>query len=177
MNEKHCEQRDDYLLDELESDQRAQFEQHLSSCDSCRRFVEAQARINRILKEAANSVEVRVQLSAHIESKLVVARRRQRTKVATLVALPIVAGLFAVIYFAIQQQHQPDRQEQIVQDFPPAEQEPNTAVEQIVPESQSGPVEVEVSGDVLAMQIESGDPNVTLIQVFQVKQFEHGKLK
>jgi anti-sigma factor RsiW len=179
MNEELCKHRDDYLLDEWESDRRAEFEQHLSSCDSCRAYIESQARIDRMLRNASNSLEVPAHLAARIETKLTVVRRRQRTFVAALVAMPVAAGLFVLFYFATQQHLQPDPQKQIVRDSRPSEHQPerNAIVENERAEPETAPVEVEVSGDVIAMQIESGDPNVTLIQIFEVKPYEHGRRK
>ena len=179
MNEQSCKQRDDYLLDELESDQRTEFEQHLSECDSCRAFVEAQSRIDQILTDAASFVKIPSSLSDRIESTVVTARRRQRMVLATWVAMPIVAGLFALMYFSAEPHNAPNTQTEIVQKPEQIEPkvEPQQDADSILVVPTTPPVQVEVSGDVLAMQIESGDPNVTLIQIFEVSPYSHGKLK
>lgn len=158
-----CEQLDDYLLGELAGAEREAFERHCAVCEPCRSAVRRQSRWDGLLKAAAESVGCPPGLIRRVQSELACARQqsRRRRAIAALIAACVVIGLGG--WLMIDRGRPPDRQPgndvTKVQDKKPVHQ----------PAAANPPrVRVELPRSVIAVHIDSGDPDVTLIQVYPV---------
>jgi anti-sigma factor RsiW len=170
MNDDLCHQLDDYLLDELPDQQRERFAQHLRECETCRSISEQQAMIEEQLKSASRAVPVPSGLSSrarqHIE------RDRRRRVMLSAVCVAGVAGIVVSLWFLsgnIDRRTDPALRRTIVNETP----EPTPAQEDSLPEETAAQdpepaVQISFPDNVLAVPVESGDPTITLIQVYPV---------
>jgi len=166
-----CEQLDDFLADELGEHRRTAFETHLLTCTECRRAVEDNDRVNRLLTDASEQLEAHsATLVDRIEQRIGAARLRRRFGIGLTIAASLV-GLLAWLSLSARrdadqiagendvpkpiEQHDPHR------DIPQDEdnQQQRSPHELVT-------VRFDPASNVLAVPVESGNPNVTILRVY-----------
>jgi len=173
MNEEVCRQLDDYLLDGLPDGQRAGFEQHLRECETCRSIAEQQAMVDELLRSASRSLPVPAGLPVRVRKRIDRVRRRRATLSAACVA-GAASCVLTFWYFVRDKAQQDDpvlprmMAEEESEQPPRGRQEIETPPEEIVKQDPEPAVQISFSDNVLAVPVESGDPTITLIQVYPV---------
>jgi hypothetical protein len=176
MNAQYCQQLDDYLLRDLSPLDRVAFEGHLTDCAACRLIVEQEQRINGLLKAASEAIPCPPGLAARIRRERDLQRGRQMAGMLSILAASLVIGLLGwsiVSHIAgepksppqdkIAEQPMPDLQ--VVQSSEPITNQP------VISRNESPPlVRVEFPDEVLSLPIDSGEPDITLIQLFPVSK-------
>ena len=173
MHDPTCDNLDAYLLQELEGDSLLSFRQHLTQCETCRESLQQQADLDRLLQLNADRLAAATRvtdLAERVESRIVRHRRRSRTIGIVTVLVPTV--VCAILFWSRPENtnRSSPQQKSLVQTE--AEQTPieNIPEESVLPsvrtEVQADPPQVQVSGDVVALEIESGDPTITIIQIY-----------
>ena len=101
MNNTSCDQLDDYLADSLADGERARFEAHLANCPVCRKEVEHQRIIDRLLVQGTEQFDpVPPSLVDFIESAIQSRQRLRMVRLAwglsTAAAIILLVGLWSV---------------------------------------------------------------------------------
>lgn len=172
MTDDLCPLLDDYLLGELPDETRTRFEAHLAECETCRSKVEQQAAVDEAVKGAADSIAFPSGLTVRVCDTIEQAQRRRRIAIAMCCAAG-VAGIAFSIWSVVRPDDRSNDavdQRQIVKDEIPPQKSiaplPNPEPEAPVQRAPQETVQIEFSSDVVALRVESGDPDVTLYQVF-----------
>jgi hypothetical protein len=161
MNGTICEQLDGYLGKGLTEEQRAEFEAHLATCLDCRRVVQEQQQIERLLARAtAGFVPVPAGLRERIEGRLRRAHRRRSFAWETGLAAAVVLVCALTVWFFTQQ----TPKEKVVR-------LPMAAVRPPPPEAKPDPrslvqVTFPPPSDVIAVRQKTDNPSVTIIWVY-----------
>lgn len=173
MTFTNCERLAPYLFHDLPPDQCAEFEHHLAECDSCRLAVEQNTQIDQLLKTLTERITCPSDLPARIRRERDRFSRRHSRK-GSLVAASLVMGLLGWSLLM-----KPPHRETSAPENPRVSRKPAPDIGPKVPESPDGkrevtlnqkpnPVQVEFPEEVLSLPIESGEPDITLIQLFPV---------
>lgn len=163
MTNPLCEQLDLYLLDELADDERETFERHFTGCEACRTTAQRQTHLDGLLKAAAESVACPPGLARRVRTEVARVQKpsRKRAAVLAIVAASIVVGLAGRLLIEPSRRPNPQPEVQVATNgaVRPAER----------PVAAPSPrARVEFPRSVMAVPVESGDPDVTLIQVYFV---------
>jgi anti-sigma factor RsiW len=157
-----CESLDDYLGGELPAARRSEFEPHLATCEACRVAVSEWRALCRALETATGELEhpspallEQIQSPATVRA-LPADRDLQKWRVAALVGASLVA---AALFASILQPHPPHRE---------LAKTPQTERELAKHTGARGPLppKVDFSDDVIAMPIDIGEPNVTVVWLY-----------
>lgn len=173
MNDNLCRLLDDYLLGELPDKESADFEQHLRECDICRSHSEQQTIIYEQIKSASRSIPVPGGLSVRARKRIERDHRRRVNLSAACVAG--AASFILTLWFFMQdkvQKEDPVVPRMIVEEKP--EQPPfdhqdiDPPPKEVANQDPEPAVQISFSDNVLAVPVDSGDPTITLIQVYPV---------
>jgi hypothetical protein len=168
-----CEHLDDYLLKDLAPEVEAAFNEHLAGCEQCRLAVEQETRIDLLLKAAAHAVSCPSELMPRIKRDCERSSRRRLAKTASLLAALLVIGLLGWSILSRNLPVEVPRNEPVAEESSPAPDpapfiEPEEPDPGIAHKKPASPVRVEFPEDLLGLPIDSGDPDITLIQLFPV---------
>ena len=171
MNTDPCQQLDDYLLRDLDAEQAEAFSNHLPECESCRFAVEQQAHLDRKLKAGVEAFSCPPALVSRIRSERERRSCRRQAALGSLLAAGLVIGFLG--WSLVLRTEKPAPEKKFAQR--PAQPQkisvPGKSNENPPKLSQSdpvSPVRVEFSENVLGVPIETGDPDITLFQVFPI---------
>ena len=174
MTAKTCEQLDAYLLGDLDSKARAEFERHLSLCDSCRLGAREQTRIDGLIKAATEAIGCPAGLTARISLKRNRRIKRRRAQLVSLIAASLAVGLLGWTLLFPRDAEKPFSEPDL------AHEPPIRPLKDPIPDADGNPkeiagkeppaVRIEFPDDVLSLPIETGDPDITLIQLFPVSR-------
>ncbi len=178
MTDRLCERLDDYLLNELPKDDRDFFAEHLTGCETCRGAVQQQRRIDDLLKAGTEAIPCPPGFSERIHAQIDT-RKRPRSAAGSLALAALAIGLLGwLLIFAnpgldkSDEDHannnDPKERQRISKPAPPPQ-----AAE--LAKQKAPPVRVEFPPDVLPLTIDSGEPDITLIQVFPVKSVSENR--
>lgn len=168
-----CEHLDDFLLKDLPPEIERAFTEHLADCESCRLAALQESRINGLLKTATLAIPIPSGLPARIHRNCQRRSRKRWAKAASLIAASLVIGLLG---WSILSRHSPVEtlpNEPVAEELLPApaskpsieRKEPRPEIAGKKPVS---PVRVEFPEEILGLPIDSGEPDITLIQLFPV---------
>lgn len=173
MTIRLCEHLDDYLLRDLSPELERAFNNHLADCNSCRMAVEQDRQIDGLLKSAANAIPCSLELPARIQRDWQPPSHRQWTKSISLVAALLVIGLLGWSFLSRTSPNETALKQPVAEEVLPElirmpSNEPKEPRSEIVNMKPVPPVRVEFPQDILGLPIDSGEPDITLIQVFPV---------
>lgn len=161
MTETSCEFLDDFLDDDLPSDQKSLFLAHLDDCEECRSAIQDWKSLRRALKQAAvegasPSDALLQRIRPPVKGARIVNRRARSKQFASFVA--IVVLLVIGRWFALNE----PRQEAVQQT-----NDAITTVGEVPPAIAVQPVVTVTSpDDVIGVPIDVGDPNVIVVWVY-----------
>lgn len=173
MTKALCEYLDDYVLKDLDPEVEKAFADHLADCEACRLTVEHEARINGLIKTAADAICCPPELTARIQQESQRRTHRPWAKAGSVLAVGLVIGLLGwTILSRIPpvetRRNGPVAEETLpVPDLEPA-LDSEESPDEIANAKPASPVRVEFPEDLLALPIDSGEPDITLIQLFPV---------
>jgi anti-sigma factor RsiW len=167
-----CEYLEDYLLKDLAPEMEQAFKEHLADCEPCRLAAMQEARIDHLLKAAAYAVPCPPELPARIHRDWRRKIQKRWTKTAGLLVCGLVIGLlgWSIVSRGLPGEalpNEPVAEEPSPQTvpIPPTPPKKPHEIADVKPASQ---VRVEFPEDMLGLPIDSGDPDITLIQLFPV---------
>jgi anti-sigma factor RsiW len=164
-SESPCDRLDEFLADELPVEARRAFEVHLAECPSCRDAVADWRVLCGTLQTATRQLETPpAALLERVERELAVsvatvAGKARTWKVAALVA----ASLLAAVLF----------RDLLRPASPPTSTKKPPAIAGVTA-TITPPIKVEVSGDVIGVPIDVGDPKVTIVWVYPETKLAQG---
>ena len=171
MNDSACRQLADYLAGDIPAAERTAFDAHLRSCAACRDEVEAQRRIDELLRDANRRVEVLPGFHSLVERRI---RRSGRLRIAAWAASAAVVALaaFSLGWLLPDEGDPPIPLPEQVVDAPPqpVDSAPSVAPDRepaaAVAESSSPPrVVVQVNNDAIALRVETTNPSVHIYRL------------
>jgi anti-sigma factor RsiW len=147
-----CDQLDAYLLDLLEPADRAAFVAHARDCAVCTRELELQRRIDGLLARAEEA-EVAPPLRMRFNRQLRARRLRRWVGVGA-----VAAGLLSVAVWRL-----------APRTLPPSTSIANRATPAAPANLERPIVSVRLSGNVIALPVETSDPRVTIVWTYPVR--------
>lgn len=180
MNEKICNNLDDYLAGELNDPRRTEFAKHLEDCAACREELLAQTEVARLLRTATEMLEAPPQeLKASIRRGLAVtaSRRRRWVAVAAMMSAVVVGaaswGLRSSRDGRVVARPQPDQRiaERPVLEHRQADDRSRQETANVADASGIAPaatVRLASTPDTIAVPIKSENPNVTIFWLYPV---------
>jgi anti-sigma factor RsiW len=160
MDSSRCDSIDAFLGEWLSPRERAEFEVHLATCQRCRQTVQEEARLNSLLKQAAELGQpVPSGLVARIEQSLRRQRSRHTAWAAGLVAAALVAGSVATWSWVRPQRQALVPRPEVVETPAPVPQAPSEPRPPVA-------ISFKHPTEVIAVPQESAHPAVTIIWVY-----------
>ncbi len=159
MSHAPCQWLEDYLAHGLGDAERAGFVAHLAACLECRRAVEEQERLDRLLGRAVTRLEpVPVILNRRIEQAIRTSRRRRLVRWASGVAAGV--ALAAVVgWWLLRETPGPSV-------TAPRVEMPQPAVPQATDPRSRVWIRFDPKSEVLAVPVRTDNPNVTIVWVY-----------
>jgi hypothetical protein len=157
-----CRNRDGYLGRWLAADEQAEFKAHLATCADCRRFIQEQQRLDRLLARANTALlPVPAGLIDQLEHRLRLARRR---RFVTWAAEFAAAGLLICALWGWLLPHRVSEEEPLQ---PPVVVRPARRQSEPTRDPRSlVRVTFQAPSDVIAVPHETDNPSVTIIWVY-----------
>ncbi len=173
MTRTRCEHLDDYLLKELPAQEERAFQDHLAGCEACRIAVEQNARIDRLLKVQAEAIPCPAGLMPQIRRDWQRQSHRQRARIGSLLAAGLVIGLLGWSILSHLSPEKTPPNDPVAAESLPAPNSisplvPNESPSEIADVKPASPVRVEFPDEILGLPIDTGEPDITLIQLFPV---------
>jgi hypothetical protein len=172
-----CEHLEDYLLKDLAPEVESSFAAHLTDCDSCRLAIEQETRINGLLKTAADTIPVPPGLPAQIQRDWQRRTQKRWAKTGGLIAAGLVIGLLGWSLLSRISPVETPPNEPVAEESLPAPRSvrsiaPKDPSPEVVDKKPASPVRVEFPEEILGLPIDSGEPDITLIQLFPVSNVD-----
>jgi anti-sigma factor RsiW len=150
-----CDQLDPYLLELLDSAERAAFEAHLAGCPVCRRDLQVQRNIDRLLARAGQEdAGPAPPIALRFEQRLRARRVRTWRRAGALAAGLLAAAAWLWWPPAARRANEP----LVATDPGPA----------VSPATTRPKVSVQLSADLIGVPIETRDPRVTIVWTYPV---------
>jgi anti-sigma factor RsiW len=150
-----CDQLDPYLLELLDSAERAAFEAHLAGCPACRRDLAVQRNLDRLLARAGQEDSGPAPpVALRFEQRLRARRRRIWRGAGALAAGLLVAAAGLRWAGTARRANEP----LVATDRGPA----------VSPATTRPQVSVQLSADLIGVPIETRDPRVTIVWTYPV---------
>lgn len=169
MNGDDCLLLDDYLDGDLTTTERNQFRNHLPHCESCQTEVRQQRWMEGLLRESSDLVALPAELSK-ISLRPPSKSIPWRAAVATAIAASMLLALTIGYYRSDHTMEAPQESVAEHNEPGPTEQQPDTRFVQLdvpkVPPAASFVAE----DDVIVVPVDSGSPEVSIIQVYPTAQ-------
>lgn len=187
MKTNLCRQLDDFLSGSLDDAQRDEFAAHLEFCDDCRREVELDSRLDRLLMTAVDRETVPAGLASRVVGSIRRAqRRRHAVTVLSAAAVACFAAGWLIFDFGTHGDPEPSGNRRQVADraslqTPAARQASGNrsadakvssvagtrADARAAGSSNSRPfVQVDLPDDTIGVPVETQNPNVTIIMLY-----------
>jgi predicted anti-sigma-YlaC factor YlaD len=161
MNQRPCEQLDEYLAGGLQHESAKAFTNHLRECDDCRKAIDDWQEMVGLLRDATLQLELPPEdLVRKINSEYHVRPEPRRKPlaarmVAAAVAACLVAGIALVAFkWGATEDVEQETVKTVAQEQPPAQPE----------------VQVQLPDDVIGLPIDIDDANVTVVWIYPTEQ-------
>ncbi len=170
MNSSQCDNLDAFLCGWLPEDEAARFESHLAGCSACRREIDQQQKLDRLLGPAAEHLgPAPSSLIDRIDRQLRSIRRRRLVRLACGLTTASVLAVAVGVWLGSHPAGGPSARQPVVQ----RHVEPETGQGEVEPAAQLAsdvllPARVSLAdpSEAILVPLETSNPNVSIVWVY-----------